>query len=96
VAPAASSRSILKDAAVEAVWTDRGETEDADRLRPTSSAVVPLALFSDLPLSGQFNLMTTESFDRPGEIFGAHAPRSVAFVSVNTRAAEARGPCRER
>ena len=31
--------------------------------------------------------MTIESFDRPGEIFGAHAARSVAFVAVNTQAA---------
>ena len=38
-------------------------------------------------LSGQVNLMTIESFDRPGEIFAEHAPRSVAFVSVNTQAA---------
>src|SRR5687767_2298819 len=48
--------------------------------------MVPIAFFSDLPLSGQVNLMTIESFDRPGEIFAAHAPRSVAFVSVNTQA----------
>jgi hypothetical protein len=49
--------------------------------------MVPIAFFSDLPLSGQFNLMTMESFDRPGEIFVEQAPRSVAFVSVNTQAA---------
>ena len=48
---------------------------------------MPIAFFSDLPLSGQLNLMTIESFDRPGEIFAEHAPRSVAFVSVNTQAA---------
>ena len=50
-------------------------------------SLVPVAFFSDLPLSGQVNLMTTDSFDRPGEIFSVHAPRSVAFVSVNTQAA---------
>ena len=33
----------------------------------------PIAFFSDLPLSGQLNLMTIESFDRPGEIFAEHA-----------------------
>jgi hypothetical protein len=49
---------------------------------------VPIAFFSDLPLSGQVNLMTIESFDRAGEIFAdEHGPRSVAFVSVNTQAA---------
>ena len=34
--------------------------------------VTPIALFSDLSLSGQVNLLTTESFDRPGQMFGNH------------------------
>jgi len=79
-------RSILRDAATEAVWT-QDKPARSDWLDRTTSAVVPLAFFSDLPLSGQVNLLTTESFDRPGDIFGANAARSVAFVSVNTRAA---------
>jgi hypothetical protein len=78
-------RSILKDAATDAVWTDARESPQW--FDPRSAAMVPLAFFSDLPLSGQVNLMTIESFDRPGEIFGAQAARSVAFVSVNTQAA---------
>ena len=48
---------------------------------------MPVAFFSDLPLSGQLNLMTVESFHQAGEIFAENAPRSVAFVSVNTQAA---------
>ena len=36
---------------------------------------------------GQVNLMTIESFDRPGRNFRRARPRSVAFVSVNTQAA---------
>jgi hypothetical protein len=79
-------RSILRDAATEAVWTE-DEPARPDWLDRTTSTVVPLAFFSDLPLSGQVNLLTTESFDRPGDIFGTNAARSVAFVSVNTRAA---------
>jgi len=79
-------RSILKDVSTEAVWAASGEQEPRwyDR---TSAALVPIAFFSELPLSGQLNLMTIESFDRAGEIFAEHAPRSVAFVSVNTQAA---------
>ena len=48
---------------------------------------MPIAFFSDLALSGQVNLMTIESFRSPGQIFAGEAPRSVAFVSVNTQAA---------
>jgi hypothetical protein len=79
-------RSILKDVAADAVLT-AGEDRDARWFnRHSAAALMPIAFFSDLPLSGQFNLMTIESFDRPGEIFAEHAPRSVAFVSVNTQA----------
>jgi hypothetical protein len=80
-------RSILKDAASETVWTEDSPQEARWYSRSSSAAAVPIAFFSDLPLSGQFNLMTMESFDQPGEIFAEHAPRSVAFVSVNTQAA---------
>jgi hypothetical protein len=79
-------RSILKDVATDAVWTSNVEQESRWFSRRSSAAMVPIAFFSDLPLSGQVNLMTIESFDRPGEIFAEHAPRSVAFVSVNTQA----------
>ena len=80
-------RSVLKDAASDAVWAGIDEP-DTERWSPGhSAALVPIAFFSDLPLSGQVNLMTIESFDRPGEIFAENAPRSVAYVSVNTQAA---------
>ncbi len=69
------------------VWADNGDVETPRWWSESSGAVIPIAFFSDLPLSGQLNLMTVESFDRPGEIFGTHDVRSVAFVSVNTQAA---------
>jgi hypothetical protein len=78
-------RSILKDAS-DGVWAAGDEQEPRWFSRHSAAALVPLAFFSDLPLSGQLNLMTMESFDRPGELFAEHAPRSVAFVSVNTQA----------
>ena len=80
-------RSILKEVATDAVWTASAEHEPRWFSRQSAAAMVPIAFFSELPLSGQVNLMTIESFDRPGEIFAEHSPRSVAYVSVNTQAA---------
>jgi hypothetical protein len=80
-------RSILKDAAADAIWADNPYFESAAWFGRHATALVPMALFSDLPLSGQVNLMTIESFDRAGELFGTHAARNVAYVSVNTQAA---------
>ena len=79
-------RSILKNVETDSVW-EAAETEHERWYARTHGPLVPLAFFSDLPLSGQLNLMTIESFNRPGEIFAANAARSVAFVSVNTQAA---------
>lgn len=80
-------RSILKDAASQAVWSEEEPLAPRWFSRNSAAAFVPVAFFSDLPLSGQLNLMTIESFDSPGEIFAERAPRNVAFVSVNTQAA---------
>ena len=80
-------RSILKEVATETAWAGSGDDAPRWFSRQSAAALIPVAFFSDLPLSGQVNLMTTDSFDRPGEIFSEHAPRSVAFVSVNTQAA---------
>jgi hypothetical protein len=80
-------RSILKDVTTDAVWAANDDEQSRWFSRQSAAAMVPIAFFSDLPLSGQLNLMTMESFDRPGEIFVERAPRSVAFVSVNTQAA---------
>jgi len=81
-------RSILKDAAAtEAAWASDHEQGPRWFSRQSAASLMPIAFFSELPLSGQVNLMTIESFDRPGEIFAENSPRSVAFVSVNTQAA---------
>ena len=77
-------RSILKTVATEAVWDN---DFDAARWLARHSTVTPVAFFAELPLSGQVNLMTIDSFDHAGDLFEANAPRSVAYVSVNTRAA---------
>ena len=42
------------------------------------------ALFADVPLNAQINLLTSTSFDRPQDLFSvnAGAPRGVAYVSL--------------
>jgi hypothetical protein len=49
------------------------------------SARLASAILADLPLDGQFNLLTTTTFDRPQDLFSPDAalPRSVAFVSLS-------------
>jgi Carboxypeptidase regulatory-like domain/TonB dependent receptor len=81
-------RSILKDAALDGVWVSNPafEPRGADWSgRPVT--VGPAALFSDLALSGQINLLTTESFNRTGQMLNPTGGRNVAFVSVGTQAA---------
>jgi hypothetical protein len=50
------------------------------------SARIASSILADLPLDGQFNLITTTSFDRPQDLFSPDAalPRSVAFVSLSS------------
>jgi hypothetical protein len=50
------------------------------------SARLATSILADLPLDGQFNLITTTSFDRPQDLFSPDAalPRSVAFVSLSS------------
>ena len=49
------------------------------------SARLASSILADLPLDGQFNLLTTTSFDRPQDLFSPDAalPRSIAFVSLS-------------
>ena len=50
------------------------------------SARLASSILADLPLDGQFNLITPTSFDRPQDLFAPDAalPRSVAFVSLSS------------
>lgn len=81
-------RSILKEAAVGGVWTNNvAEFAPVNWLGLGAGVVAPIAFFSELPLSGQINLMTIDSFDRPGQLFSADSASNVAYLSVNTQAA---------
>jgi len=48
------------------------------------SARLASSMLTDWPLAGQFNLLTTTSFDRPQDVFSPDAvlPRSIAFLSL--------------
>jgi hypothetical protein len=73
-------RSVLKD-------SQGLVPEGGDRI--ATAARVPAqelstALFADLSLNGQVNLLTTASFDRPQDLFapGADTPRPIAYLSL--------------
>ena len=52
--------------------------------RLSHSARLASSLFDDLSLSGQFNLITTTSFDRPQDLFSMNVevPQSIAYVAL--------------
>lgn len=70
-----ATRSVLKEA--EEAVTGFGRAVG-------TSARVATALFSDVALNGQVNLLTTTSFDRPQDLFsmGSDAPHGIAYVSL--------------
>ena len=78
----------MKETSTEATWVANQEFEPrGDWFGRDAVAVGPATLFSDLALTGQINLLTSESFNSPGQLLGANGARSVAFVSVGTQAA---------
>ncbi|HUE85557.1 MAG TPA: TonB-dependent receptor [Vicinamibacterales bacterium] len=79
-------RSILKDADTLTLPTD-DDWFLTDSLQIIgrafeSSARMAGALFSHSPLQGQVNLLTTGTFDTPGELLSTDRTRGVAFFSV--------------
>jgi len=82
-------RGILKDASVPVDLledTDHpGGVASGDLLSRAvgSPARIATSFFSETPFSGQFNLLTTGSFNAPQQLFSAdNAPRNVAYVRV--------------
>jgi hypothetical protein len=82
-------RSVLKDTG-EAIADTSGDVSlFGDSLSGLSRAVgqsarLASSLFDDLSFSGQFNLITTTSFDRPQDLFSMNVdvPRSIAYVAL--------------
>jgi hypothetical protein len=80
-------RSVLKDEIDGVVASDEWARENPLAGVARSIGVAArggAGLFSDLPFSGQINLLTTTSFDRPQELFSINAgvPQGVAYVSL--------------
>lgn len=82
-------RSVLKDA--ETVVAELGDEQSfLGRSRESlgwamgQSARLASALFSDLSLNGEINLLTTTSFNRPQDLFAMNvgAPRGVAYIAL--------------
>jgi hypothetical protein len=81
-------RSVLKEADTAVAVAD----DDSSIWEPLGTigravgepARMAGSFFADLPVTGEVNLLTTTSFDRPQELFSMHgAPRGVALVSLN-------------
>ena len=87
-------RSILKDvdqAIVASTSTDGFTSSRALSHAMESSARLASNFFTDTPFFGQFNLLTTSSFDAPQDLFAARAflARSVANMLVGAPAGDA-------
>ena len=78
-------RSILKDTASHVALRDTdAPLPDPSLLTRTvdSAAALATAIFSDLPFSGEVNLLTTRAFG-PGQLMtGDLRPRGVAYVAI--------------
>lgn len=82
-------RSVLKDAANAVADSEDDASLFGESLSGLSRAVghsarLASSFFDDLSLSGQFNLITTTSFDRPQDLFSMNVdvPRSIAYVAL--------------
>jgi hypothetical protein len=81
-----AKRSVLKDAGLDAMLLggDDSAFEQSVRRAFGTPARLASALFADVPLNGQVDLLTTTSFDRPQDLFSVNggAPRGVAYLSL--------------
>jgi hypothetical protein len=84
-------RSVLKDAEWAVAELDDPSLFERSRVARAvgQSARLASALFSELSLNGEINLLTTTSFNRPQDLFARNigAPRGVAYVSLATPSA---------
>lgn len=80
-------RSVLKDERGRGSRGDDAFLDDplSNIARAVGSPMrLASALFADLPINGQINLLTTTSFDRPQDLFSVNLaePHGVAYVSL--------------
>ncbi|MBM3817725.1 MAG: hypothetical protein FJW14_01730 [Acidimicrobiia bacterium] len=85
-------RGVLKEVAPGVLDTGDDSFFDGSIATFTRTVGTPAryatALFTDLPLSGQFNLLTRTSFDRPQDMFHPETwvPGGIAFVALHAPA----------
>jgi hypothetical protein len=85
-------RSVLKEVAPGVLDTGDNSFFDGSVATFTRTVGTPAryatALFTDLPLTGQFNLLTRTSFDRPQDMFQPETwvPGGIAFVALQAPA----------
>ena len=80
-------RHVLKEAVAAAAVTEDEETGGLLGRAVSAPARAAVALFADAPLTGQFNLLTTSTFDTPDQFLSdATLARGVAYVSVGSAA----------
>lgn len=82
-------RSVLKDSATGLIDLGAAVSFQEDPLSAftrvaASSARLATALFSELPVNGQFNLLTRTSLDRPQDLFAGDTwmPSGIAYLSL--------------
>jgi hypothetical protein len=78
-------RGVLKDASLGPLGKGDDSIESTFFGRAVGSpARLASALFADLTLKGQINLLTTTSFDRPQDLFtfSSGSPRPIAYLSL--------------
>lgn len=84
-------RPILKDGDDPFLLPTDDDTFGGDSLfgrAMESSARIASALFTDFPVQGQVNLLTTGSFDNPSQLLQSSRTSSVAFFSVGAPVGE--------
>jgi hypothetical protein len=89
-------RSILKDSSPIITVVERDGDITPDSFAGTSfferavgsAASLATTFFTDLPFSGEVNLLTTSAFASPGQLFsGDLLPRGVAYMAIGAPAA---------
>lgn len=84
-------RPLLKDADAAFLPPESADPFGGDGViarAMESSARMASALFSDFPVQGQVNLLTTGAFDSPSQLLQANRTTSVAFFSVGAPVGE--------
>lgn len=80
-------RSVLKDSSEIVAAAEDAPIEAPDFVRAPAFA----ALFAALPFSGEINLLTSGSFNGPGELFGDGMPRGITYVQLGNTSENAAG-----